>query len=160
MAHQTSLATNNQTPQTRRRRAWLRWVGVALVVFFAMELLIRHLPPDGVQITRVDHFLPTGVTNAYNQTTTRTSHNAATVNAYNDVLNTAPITGSALPFLQGNCADLAGFTTYTITLTWHGLPVQVWDSYGCNSFHESSGGIPNLLWSRAMPQQDQVRLLQ
>lgn len=151
----------NTATSASRRRAWLPWAGLALALFIAVELVVRHLPPDGASVTRVSHVYATDGSGEHITSTITTyaaPHDQAIINALDDALNTAPLAGPAA--LQGDCATVGGYVAYTITLTWHGFPVQVWNGQGsCGLYSESSGGLPNMLWSRAMPQQKQATLL-
>jgi len=146
-------ATRSRT----RRRAWLRWALVGVAVVVLAELLIRHVPPDGASVTRTEV-----VTSFDGTVTSVTMHTHAytgnTADALNGALNTAPLQ-LPNPLLKGCRNSLGGYATYKVTLTWHGLPVQVWSSQGCGAYSESSGGLPNILWTRELPYEAQARFL-
>jgi hypothetical protein len=123
--------------------------------------MVRHLPPDGATITRYEHIAystggPATVTTTVTSRTYVAPRDSTTIDRLNNALNTAPIDGPAS--FNGLCADATGWNDWMITLTWHGLPVQVWTAHGCPSFSESSGGIPNVFWTQAYPLSTQQML--
>jgi hypothetical protein len=140
-----------------RRQIWLRWALVGVAVFFLVELLIRHIPPDGASITRTE--VVTSFDGTVTSVTTHThAYTGDALDALNKALNTAPLQ-RPYPLLNGCRNGLGGYATYTVTLTWHELPVQVWSSQGCGAYSESSGGVPNILWTRELPYETQARFL-
>jgi hypothetical protein len=132
------------------------------VAFILCELAIRHIPPDGASLTRLND--QTSLDNSGPGSVTATTRiytsprDRAIIDKLNNALNTAPLQLPA-PLLKGCQNGLGGAVTFTVTLTWHGLPVQVWTSEGCGAYSESSGGITNFLWTHELPWRDQAALL-
>lgn len=103
----------NITPRSRRR--WLRWALVACVAFILCELVIRHIPPDGASLTRLNYHTnldgsgPGSVT-----ATTRiytSPRDRAIIDKLNNALNTAPLQLPA-PLLKGCQNGLGGAVTF------------------------------------------------
>lgn len=133
----------------------LRWGAViAVLILLAFEVTLRNLPPDGATVTRFQRItystgVPATVTTTITSRVYVSPHDNATIDKLNNVLNSAPLDSPAS--FNGLCADASGWNDWTITSTWHALPVQVWTAHGCPSFSENSGGIPNIFWTRAFP---------
>lgn len=133
----------------------LRWgATIAVLVLLAFEITVRYLPPDGATITRFARTSystggPATVTTTITSRVYVSPRDTATIDRLSQALNTSPIDGPAS--FNGLCADATEWNDWTISLTWHGLPVQVWTAHGCPAFSESSGGIPNVFWTRTFP---------
>jgi hypothetical protein len=138
---------------------WLSVVGLIALVL-VMEGVARHLPPDGVTVTTIEHYavytrIPSGerVSLDVRTTSRTTSADTAQTRAEIDTLSNAFAAASFTlsPYMSRSCMTLGGWVDYQVTFTWHGLPTQIWTSSGgCGTFTENSGGIPNVLWGRPL----------
>lgn len=124
----------------RFRRLLLRLAdGVSVVLavltlFILFEVVIRHVPPDGMSVT--DAYGPSlyGST----RTTYTAPQDQQDINTYYAELNAAPVESRATTSyaLPDGCYP----TAYpNITFTWHGIPLESWSGY-CVVV-ESAGGI-------------------
>lgn len=140
-----------------RRNRGVRWSLVVVVAFFLIfEVTVRHLPPDGVTVTTIDHYAVYNpgayyfVKTTSRATTADTVQTRAKIDTLNNAFAAAPFSMS--PYLARPCMTVGGWVDYQVTFTWHGLPVQSWTSLGgCGTFTENSGGIPNVLWGHWLP---------
>jgi hypothetical protein len=167
---QDALSLWSAAGARRRRRAprrlWLSVVGLIALVL-VMEGIVRHLPPDGVTVTTIEHYavftrIPTGERVAYAvRTTSRTTsadsaQTRAEIDHLSNALNTAPFGAPTYLPTTHQCMTVGGWRDYQVKFTWHGLPVQIWTTdNGCPSFAENSGGIPDVLWTRTLSYSDQ-----
>ncbi len=149
------------------RNRGVRWgLVIVVAILLTFEVIVRHLPPDGVTVTMIEHnavYSGSAISYVVKMTSRTTRANTpparAEIDRLNDALNTAPF--SAPTYLPTSptsyaCVSLGGWTDYRVTFTWHGLPVQIWTTdNGCPSFAENSGGIPNVLWTHTLSYSDQ-----
>lgn len=124
---------------------------IALVALFvAFEVVIRHLPPDGLTFTEVKITLQpisaTGqqgpATRALDYSISYDARQQATINTWYDALNGGQDIGG--PFLH--CTTLPGPEyDHTFTFTWHGIPIESATDQAslCGDWLLSSGGIPD-----------------
>jgi hypothetical protein len=144
----------------------VRWgLVIVVAILLTFEVTTRHLPPDGVTVTTIEHYavftsIPSGVKISYavratsHTTLATTGQTRAEIDTLNNVFAAAPFDGPT--YTSYMCTSLGGWIDYQVTFTWHDLPVQVWTTdNGCPSFAENSGGIPNVLWTHTLSYSDQ-----
>ncbi len=150
--------TRDRAPPTGIRTG----LGVVVALLLAFEVTVRHLPPDGVTVTKTHQIWVVGSAPSPEKNqprnftvTTSATHLAASralwrarIQRLNTDLNSGVVRPFAPLLYYRGCELPDGYTDYQVTFTWHGLPVQTWTSLdGCPTFRENSGGIPNVLWT-------------
>ena len=124
-----------------RRRLLIAICTLLLLLVCPFEITTRLLPPDGMTET----VTYVGMQPSFQEADFIEPRDTATIahvyTALNNGAITPPLSGL---FCHTNGPDVA---TTEITLTWHGLPTQVW-SQTCSDWSRTSGGLPDL-WDRA-----------
>jgi hypothetical protein len=113
-------------------------VGFVVLLLVGFEVGIRHVPPDGVQVT-------TTSSESGRTLSTQEITNARTVAEFYARLNSLPLDQRFVDPKTCPLRYLPTLENYTVRFTRWGLPVVVatWDSLQCIPTWEfSSGGLP------------------
>ncbi|MGH2503389.1 MAG: hypothetical protein ACRDID_12865 [Ktedonobacterales bacterium] len=146
----------------RRRRAHrlLARLSLSLIallaLFIAFEVVIRHMPPDGLTYTEVkisQPISPSGkeapATRALDYSIAYDSRRQATIDTWYNALNRGQDIGS-FPHCNGGPPN-GPFYERTFTFTWRGIAVESATAGSpCGEWLLSSGGIPDFWQYRSL----------
>lgn len=147
-------------PKPRRARRLLAPLPLTLIavlaLFAAFEVVIRHVPPDGLTFTEVkisQPISPSGkeapATRALDYSITYDSRRQATIDTWYTALNHGQDLGFA-PHCNGGPPS-GPFYDRTFTFTWHGIAIESADTDSpCGEWLLSSGGIPDFWQYRSL----------